>query len=72
VPSKLGRLGVDDHLDAELARVRSAQQIAVGGVLAFAAGLVQVSPADVDQGERAGQWINGPHLCRRPTRPWAR
>jgi hypothetical protein len=54
--------GVDDHLDAELARVRPAQQIAVGGVPAFAAGLVQVGPADVDQGERAGQWINGPHL----------
>lgn len=31
-------------------------------MLAFAAGFVQVSPADVDQGERAGQWINGPDL----------
>src|SRR5215207_9130813 len=54
--------GVDDHLDGELAGVGAAQQVAVGGVLALAAGLVQVGPADVDQGEGGGQGIHGPQL----------
>ena len=62
-PGRSGlRGGVDHHLDAEAAVVGPAQQVAVGGVLAGGAGLVQVGPADVDQGQGGGEPVDGPQL----------